>query len=245
MKHRLTYHQFSAAVCQKGAALERAAKLAACHHFLARVATLFETDAADRFVIQHLRHKSVLHRRAQQRHAAHHLQPGPQRGFQRRSGRLRCAGACQRGQPERAPQAQRRWQPQPVAAVVWAELAPGLLGQRRSAMADHAPERERGAGVAELDLGAQHEHRQAFECGGQQVAAANQQNVVLAELAADETGQHAAFRRAQRGQPRLRQIKQCKVLRQLAVQKRGRIAALGAQHAPLGQGRDAAQAGGI
>jgi hypothetical protein len=46
---------------QIGAALERAAELAAGHHFLAGVAALLEVDAAQGFVVQHLGHEGIDH----------------------------------------------------------------------------------------------------------------------------------------------------------------------------------------
>ncbi len=47
----------AAACTQISPALQRAAKLAARHHLLARIATFLEVHAADRLVVQHLRHE--------------------------------------------------------------------------------------------------------------------------------------------------------------------------------------------
>src|SRR3989475_7370593 len=56
----------------------------------------------------------------------------------------------------------------------------------RGGTASQPVQREFGRGVAELALGAQHEHGQALERGRQQAAVAQQQDLVLAALEADE-----------------------------------------------------------
>ena len=61
----------------KGAALECAAELAACHHLLAGVAAFLKVHPAHRLVVQHLRHKRFEHWLTQRGHAAAHLAPQP------------------------------------------------------------------------------------------------------------------------------------------------------------------------
>ena len=86
-----------------GAALQRAAELAARHDLLARVAALLEVHAADRFVVDHLRHEGLDHRRGQRHDAAAHFAPLPERRIQcrRPAARALPAGAIHsaRGTP--------------------------------------------------------------------------------------------------------------------------------------------------
>ncbi|MNT00392.1 hypothetical protein D3C72_1348230 [compost metagenome] len=97
-------------------------------------------------------------------------------------------------------------------------------------------QRELLGGVGQLDLGAQHEHRQALERGRQDVAAAHQQDEFGLRPDADEAGDHAALGRAKRRQAGFGGAEQREILRELAVQEAGGIGAFGADHAEVGQG---------
>ena len=224
--------------------LDRPAKLTARHHFLARVAALLEADALHRFVVQHLRHKGFDHRLRDASHAGAHFGQQPV-GLSdgRRSGRGRAGGR----QPQRARRTVGGGQ---VDGEFMVKLAAGACrtcagSYRNRSIAEQPGERHVGRGVAQLGLGAQHEHRQALEGGRQRVGAGDQQQLVGGNLEHLKAGQHAALGVAKGGQARLAGLHQHDVLRELALQEAGGIVALGAHHAQVGQGGgNAVQAGG-
>ena len=111
------------------------------------------------------------------------------------------------------------------------DLSNGIAGQPKEHIV--------GAGVDELGLGPQHEHGQALEGGGQQVAAADQKHLGVTALETDEAGLHAAFGRAKGGQVRLTETQQGEILGQLAVQKFGGVFALDPNHPQMWQRRNA------
>ena len=91
------------AVHRVGAALERAAVLAARHDFLARVAALLEVDAAQQLEVQHLRHELLDGRGHDAGHAAAHLEPAP--GIRARAP---ASGGCLRRRPRGSATCRRR-----------------------------------------------------------------------------------------------------------------------------------------
>jgi hypothetical protein len=96
-------------------------------------------------------------------------------------------------------------------------------------------------GIAQLGLGAQHEHGQALERGRQQVAAAHQEDFLRSALEADEAGLHPALGRAKSRQPGLVGADQGEIIGQLALQEAGGIGALRADHAQVWKRCDAVQ----
>ncbi|MDT4860120.1 hypothetical protein FQZ97_946630 [compost metagenome] len=223
------------AVHQVSPALERATKLAARHHLLAGVTTLLEVHAADRLVVEHLRHESLKYRLAERGHRALHIQPVPQVFAQRFTGGRR-GGGGNHPQGSRGPvggvQAHH-------AGVVVAPLRPRRIGQGGGhGAAGQAPDGEGIAGIAQSGFGAQHKHRQPLECGGQQVPAADQQDLVVAALEAHEAGLHAALGRAESRQARLGQAQQREIVRELAMKKLRGVLPVHLDHPQPGQPDD-------
>jgi hypothetical protein len=131
-------------------------------------------------------------------------------------------------------------------AISGVEPGPGRCRQiGGQAGAECAVQGEISRGIAELGLGAQHEHRQPLERWRKQVAVAEQQDLFRAGFPADEARQHAALGRAVAGQPCLALAQQHEVLRQLSMQEGGGIGALGPDHAPVIEPGQPLQGGGI
>jgi hypothetical protein len=112
----------------------------------------------------------------------------------------------------------------------------GIDAVGRQRRAGEAVEHERIAGIAELELGAQHIHRQALEGCGKDVATDHQQHALGLRPDADEARDHASLGRAQRGQARLGRAEEGEVLGQLAVEEIGGLGALGEDHAEVRKG---------
>ena len=214
---------------QHGPALERAAELAAGHDLLPGVTTLLEIHATHGLVIEHLRHEGVGHGGPDPGYPGADLGQLPDRF--RHFGRIgpRCAG---RRHPQggiraigRIQEQDARWplvHPRPRGAGAPRHL--GHCGPQQAAQC------ERIGGVGQPDLGTQHEHRQALDHGGQDVAPADQQDLDRAALETDEAREHAALGGTQGRQTRFGQAQQCEVLGQLAVQELGGILPLDADH---------------
>jgi O-antigen ligase len=219
-----------------GPALEGAAKLAARNHFLARIATLLEIDAAHRLVVEHLRYEGLDNGRGDGGDSAADLAPQPKLRGQRRSGRRGSAGWRD---PEAARLAVGRIKTDDVG-IARTHVGPGRGSpghEWRDRIARNSVPIEVGRCVAQPDLGPQHEHRDPFERGGQDVAAHHQQDFGAAALETNEAGLHPAFRGAIRGKPRLAGAKQREVLRQLALQEMGGVFTVDAKDPQMGQGR--------
>ena len=185
------------------APLDRAAVLAARHDLLARVAALLEVDAADQFEVDHLRHELLDRGRRDARHAARTSSQRHACGVQRRQrGRLPPAGCTS---SERGICPRRRAGGSTTASPCWrAAPRPARRRPSRRGRGPASPNsRPLGAGIVELALGAQHEHRQALAHGAASVGAAQQAELVGAHAPDDEAGQQAALGRAVAGQARL------------------------------------------
>jgi hypothetical protein len=116
-------------------------------------------------------------------------------------------------------------------------------GGYRNAASPIKPCRQRVRRIAQCHLGAQHEHRQFFQRRRQQSRLQTSQTR-RARASRRQAGQHTALGVAIRRQARLADGHGLDVLRQLALQEVGRLLALGADHAQMGQGGDAGQGGG-
>ena len=228
------------------AALEGAPELAAGDHLLAGVTTLFEVHATDRFVVEHLRHKSLEHRQRDKGHAAEHRTPGPDLGAH---GRAFGGGLILGADPEGAllpcitghGRVQRyRMATRPCHGLPRGGVGHGGAG----AVAEQAAQLPLVTRVRQLDLGAQHEHGQAFEGLGQQVLRHDQQHHVGRGLDHDKAGLHAPLGVAEGRQPGLAHGQEQHVVGQLVVQKVGRVFALGLDHPQLGQGAGAIEVAG-
>ena len=230
--------QWGVGMDQVGAAFQGAAKLAAGHDFLAGVAAFFEVHAADRFIVEHLRHKCFVHGLADQGHATHDVGPRPDV-----TGDV-CAhgqgGAC-RGHPQGARNTgvaqDRRVQRDGVGALGHDRLPGWGVGQNGvGAVAQQAAQLPLRGGVGHFDFGAQHKHGQAFEGLRQQVLRHDQQHGVWRCFDEHKARLHAAFGRAKSGQARLANGQQQDVVAQLVVQEVGGVFALCLDDAQMGQG---------
>ena len=113
---------------------------------------------------------------------------------------------------------------------------------RGEAILPRQPAQHEGfAGVGEFHLGSQHKHRQPLQSRRQQIAAHDERDVVRCQGQADEARLHPALGRTESGQARLTGLQQQEILGQLVMKKRGRVFALRADHAQMGQGGDAFQ----
>jgi hypothetical protein len=214
-------------------ALHAAAVLAARNDLLARITALLEVHATDHFQVHHLRHELLDRRGDDARHGALHLEPLP--GAERQGGQI----GCRRAGPQRTCLAMRVGQPNQRA------VAPPRRDDRGGRGADDTPQRPFRARVAQAAFGAQHEHAQALQRGGQDIGAARQQVLVRSGAPDDEGRKQPALGRAVAGQARLAQREAGDVLRQLAVQEARGIRALRAHHAPVGQGAGAVRKGRV
>ena len=227
-------------VRQKRAPLQGAAKLAARHNFLPRVATFLEVDPPHRLVIEHLGYKSFHGGRGNHGDTAADLAIQPIRcckgaRFGRRFAGWRkpqcaCDAVCriQENQVRRA-----KVQLAPRCACYTRDLGHGCPGE--------TTQLESIACIAQFGFGTHYKHGKAFECGGQQVTAADQQDFAMAAFETNEAGQHTAFGGAECRQPGFGQTQQREVLGKLRMQELCRFLTLNPHHAQMRHLGDAIQ----
>ena len=231
------------AVHQVGAALDRAAVLAARHHLLAGVAALLEVDAAHQFQVQHLRHELLGRGGDDARHAALHFEPAPGIGV------AAAAAAALGAGPQDARHALRRGQAHQLRL---AEAAARPVAGRQRALQQRVGRRpgqpvQRPVGAEpslSLHLARSTYIDSRFSVAGSRSALQASSDVVRRHLPGDEGGQQPALGRAVAGQARLAVAQVQHVLRQLAVEEGRGLGALGADQAPVGQRQRAVGVGG-
>jgi hypothetical protein len=241
----------SAMLTRGGAPLQLAQILAAGDDFLARIAALLEVDPAQQFKIDHLRNELLLRGLGDDRHpgvnlgqmpgvVAAHAQLVGQRGRDGLRGVHRHLPLIARRAKDIGHADQRTQRMIELGERFGGQaVEPGLQRRFGQAAADaqHDLVARQRAGVAELGLGAQHEHRQALLDGRLDVARQLQEDRRGA-APHQERRQQTAFRRAVAGQAHLVQAQVLNVVGQLVVQEAGRFLAVERNQAKVGDRRD-------
>ncbi len=226
-----------------GALLELAEVLGARHDLLARVAALVEVHPADQLVVEHLGDELFLGGRGDQRQAgADHAQlPGRGAGTHRAGGdeRVEERGRGLGGDGEHealraeADAAHARGGHR-LAHVLGGERGAGRLRDRRGLRAGEPDQRGVGAGVGELDLAAQHVHRELLQEGRQDVG--RERERMAAFLGPhQEARDHAALGRIEAVPGRGVGLHVLDVVRHQVVQEGGGVRALRADRAEVQQ----------
>jgi hypothetical protein len=188
-------------------ALERAAELAARHHLLARVAALLEVHAADRLVVEHLRHEGLGHGGTDRGHAGSHLAQRQRSSHAGPAGSGTPAGASHSaiGNCRRPGTGTPLWH-HPVPAAPRADRRTRRPRERRPGRPQQGPTApwHRSGGPWRAA-----QHRQPTGAPAASMSWLHTSRIsALAALETDEAGLHAALRGAEGGQPGLGRAEQ-------------------------------------